>query len=151
MKLTVRPATIEDAAALAGRLREWDRAELAAAQHETGIDDLLRRQVTDSAECLALCRDGQCIGLAAVKPVTDTLAQVGFLGAAQVEACPLAFFRLAKRQIALWQSRFGCLCNGVAERNTPCVRWLRAMGAQFCGRFELSGEGFLAFHLGGKA
>lgn len=122
----IRPATIEDAFALAPRLRAADRAELEA-QGYLDLDVILAESIAMSDEPLAFEVKG------AVHAVFGCAPGPGhgipwLLGSDQLFHYPKALLCLPLDYVPGWLKKYGVLANLVHQENTRSIRWLKRIG-----------------------
>lgn len=143
----MRPATAEDAKALAHRLRASDREEVLATH--TDVEEALRGAIAGSAICMV----GELGGVPVVILGCGQHVQnpgVGvpwLLGTDELHRLPGALTGLGKRYVAHFLERWPRLLNFVDERNTASVRWLLRLGFHVAPpvAFGLNGEKFHPF------
>jgi hypothetical protein len=131
-EVSVRPAVLEDAAAIAADLREADRLELEAStpkKPEAAILEAIRLSVVCwTAEC-----DGVPIAVFGVSPVSMIrgTGSPWLLGTTGCDAVTVPFVRLARQYIPAMLSLFPELENMVDVRNVKSIRWLKRLGFGF--------------------
>lgn len=153
-----RPTTSDDLDELARSLRLTDRAELAAA-HGAGADprDVLTASAVTSCEVhTAYADDGLwCIfGIAPLGGLLTPLAAPWQLGTPTAGRHPAALIRETRRYLAEVKERYPVLVNFVDARNTPSLRYLKAVGFVIDAEpqpYGVAGLPFHRFHMGLEA
>lgn len=145
--LQYRPATPEDAVALAPRLRASDLDELARVSDRPIIDRLLDgiRLSDESWSCL---KDDEVIGIIGVGR-NGALGTVWMLCAPEVEQHPRLMLEHPRAWLASIESRYSTLCNAVSEHNTATIEWLQRLGftvGDACPGYGKPGEVFRIFY-----
>lgn len=125
----VREATFDDAAELAGRLREADTAELWAASR-TLPNEGLRRAVALSTQAWSGFGDGELVVMFGVGSINFAggIGAPWLLGSDGVERHAVAFLRNSRPHLAMMRESYGELRNYVDARNRAAVRWLGWLG-----------------------
>ena len=127
--IQVRPARLDDAGALAPRLRAADMQEIQAVTRQTPLEVLLGG-IAASNPCAAVV-DGSDRPLAVfgVVPGEDPgIGVVWLLGSDELVEQPVAFLRRSRAVIDGLLGRYHTLWNVVDARNEVHVRWLRWCG-----------------------
>jgi hypothetical protein len=144
----VRPATPEDADALAPLLCAADRQEVEALT-DIPLRDVLLTGIKDSTACFCVeLPSGEPVALFGVAPSLDPLlGAVWLLGSDHLHTIRLTFLRHSKHWLAELTKHFPLVGNYVDERNALHVGWLRWLGFRFLRRTPLgrNGEVFLEF------
>ncbi len=128
--IEIRPATLDDAAALV--MRAADRAEVEAL---AGRDpqEVLAESVERSSMAWAGCADGKLVCLFGVVPAS--LAGVTgvpwLLGSDDVCAYSRAFLRRNRAYVRGMLAEYPILRNVVDARNEVSIRWLKWLGFRF--------------------
>ncbi|SIO36878.1 hypothetical protein [Halodesulfovibrio marinisediminis] len=127
--MIVRKATIEDAIALRGRLRQQDYDEVWAA-YGHNPDDVLVACARFSTMLWCAEKGEAIVAVFGVAPSIDELGvgQPWLLGADEICSDPRVFFRWPKQILLLMHRAFPVLRNRVDARNTRSICWLRRMG-----------------------
>lgn len=126
----IAPATLEQAGALAGRLRQSDREELTAA---TGSEDhrfLIEQSIVGSSQAWACMLADRVVGLGGVTPVGH-MAYVGspwFVAADEISRHATTFLRHSRKKTQAMLREYDLLTNWVDARNTASIRWLKWLG-----------------------
>ena len=130
--LTVRPAIIEDAAAIARNIRECDRLELLASTR-LSPEKAIKTSIELSAACWTAEKDGVPIAVFGVCAI-DMLAGVGspwLLASKDCDSVIVPFVKLTRVYIPVMLKLFPVLENMVDVRNTKSIRWLKRLGFTF--------------------
>ena len=138
----IREATLEDAFALAPRLRQADRAELEAQGH-LDMDVILVESITVSKEALAYEVDGVVHALFGVAPGPG-YGIPWLLGSDVLFNHQKALLCLPLDYIPRWLSEFGFLMNMVHSESTRSIRWLKRIGFTIEPEVQIEGGAF--FH-----
>lgn len=130
--ITTRPATDDDVADLASRLRRPDLDALAAAFPTLPAADALKL-AKDRGECHAACLDGRPVGLFGIttSPLRPARGFPWFTLAAEPllsEATIADLVRLSARLVDRWQARFPELVAMNDPRNVTYEGWLKFLG-----------------------
>lgn len=141
----LRPATIEDAFALAPRLREADRIELQA-QGFLDMDVILAESIVTSEEAWTFAVDGQ---VHAVMGVVNggKFGIPWMLGSDALFDHQKALLRLPWDYIPRWLQRYGFLMNVVHTENHRSIRWLKRLGFVMGEPFQEPGGTFQPFSM----
>lgn len=126
---SIRPATLEDADALAPRLRLADRREIMASHGDKARQSLVRG-VERSDEVLVGVAGDDVICMFGVRRPALLLNEVSpwLLAAKGVERHRAAFLLASRDTVQEWKQRYSRLENWVDARNTLSIRWLRWLG-----------------------
>lgn len=133
VELVIRPAVLEDALALAPRMRAEEVAEVRASggfyPREALIDSLAH-----SDEAWTALFDGQVACMWGVAEVPGSSALTGRVGAVWlltsdlVERYPKTFWRACRGELARLFERWAVLVNAIDARHEKAVRWARRLG-----------------------
>lgn len=143
----VRPARLEDAAALAPRLRAADLAELSALSTRSPQTTLEHGIKAGTAYAVELAT-GEVVALFGVAPTGEPkLGAVWMLGSEGLLSIRLTFLRHSRHWLEQLFAGYSLLGNFVDARNTVHVEWLRWLGFRFLRRVHLGkkGEAFYEF------
>ena len=147
-ELRVRPARLEDAAALAPILRAADLQEIAASSGRPPLEVLEDGLRHSPAPYAAALSDGTVVALLGVAPTaTPELGAVWLLGSDHLSTHRLTFLRHSREWLRILFADYQLLGNLVDARNTLHVAWLRWMGFRFLRRVAIgqNGEEFIEF------
>lgn len=124
-----RPGTLDDALALAPRLRPADRAECWAA-FGLPVGQTLRRSVEASTVLIAAEADGELAALFGLVPVNALEGEGApwMLATSEADRHARAWLREAPQWLRLIGDGWSVLRNHVDARNGASIRWLRRMG-----------------------
>ncbi|KAF0098710.1 MAG: hypothetical protein FD144_4229 [Rhodospirillaceae bacterium] len=130
--ITTRPATDDDVADLAPRLRQPDLDALAAAFPTLSAADALKL-AKDRGECHVACLDGRLVGLFGItaSPLRPTRGFPWFAMTAEAlgsEATIADLLRLSARLVEDWQGRCPELVTMNDPRNAAYADWLKFLG-----------------------
>lgn len=130
--ITTRPATDDDVADLAPRLRQPDLDALTAAFPTLPAADALKL-AKDRGECHVACLDGRPVGLFGIttSPLRPARGFPWFTLAAEPllsEAAIADLVRLSARLVDRWQGRFPELVAMNDPRNAIYADWLKFLG-----------------------
>lgn len=127
--ITIRPATLEDAHSLAGRLRFADVEELMASSGHEPLEGLLV-SLELSVEAYAAELDGEVIALFGVGQHTlDPKCGVPWLlGSDELRRVPKALVKHSAEMVERWLQKWPTLCNFVDARHVESIHWLERMG-----------------------
>jgi hypothetical protein len=126
---TIRPATVDDAIDLSGRLRGADLLELSGSPRLA-----LERGVTEGRECHAAVAGGRLLALFGVG--NGALSDVGcpwLLSSPELtKQHRKQLLRECKAWLVLWFERYQyrLLMNKIHKKNAVHIRWLKWMGAE---------------------
>ena len=129
-RITIRPATIADVAAILPNLREADRRECIA-QSLIGPDVALAVTMRNAVAAWVGLVDGvpACLfGVSRTTPLTPDWGTPWMVGTDLIEKHERAFLRRNKAYICEMQILFPKLENWVDMRNEKAVRWLAWLG-----------------------
>lgn len=146
-KVTFRPPVVEDAARLAHTMRPLDYDEMVAASGpdvEQSLFDALRV----STHAWAADYKGELLALFGFAPyglLSDTAAP-WCIATPELTRVPGMLARSAARYFASVRLLYPRLVNYVDARNTPSIRWLKAMGFEVSEEAELVGYAQLPFY-----
>lgn len=127
----VIPSTEEHARWMAPRLREADKAEIAAMTGSYPESALLRGLEGDVC-VTAVSPEGDPFLMAGVRP--SRFPEAGFvwmLGTDAIENFSIPFLRHARGYLDAFHDIYPLLHNYVDARNTVHIRWLKWMGCTF--------------------
>ncbi|MGP1254928.1 MAG: hypothetical protein ACTS10_10975 [Kiloniellales bacterium] len=125
----VEPASIEDAAELAPRLRTADRREVMASHGHRALA-ALQSSLERSDEAWAVRRDGELLSVFGVVRVA-LLGGVGspwLLGSRSLVHHKRALLVLGREHVQGWRRNYDHLENWVDAGNALSIRWLRWLG-----------------------
>lgn len=129
-RVTLRPAELGDAVALAEQLRPADRAEVAAALG--GDHDLLagiRACILASSLCWSAVSSGDhLIAVFGVAPLGDLAGSPWLLGTERLDHHAKSLMRLSPPCIVQMLQAFPHLVNFVHAENRKSIRWLSRLG-----------------------
>lgn len=146
--MQVRPARPEDAAALAPKLRDADRREIAATSGE-GALEVLTRSIRTSRPCYAVVGDQAApAGLFGVIPDRDQdgVGSIWLLGSDELLHNRMFFLRNSRPWIARLHEGYSVLWNYVDARNEVHLRWIAWCGFRFVRCIEKHGAGQCPFY-----
>ncbi len=127
--ILIRPATLDDVADLAPRLRQADRDEVWAS-HRNSPADALSRSLGMSTHAWAGLADGRLVCLWGVCPIS-LISRTGapwLLGSDDIETYQMAFLRRSRPFVDEMLGVYTVLTNWVDDRNRVSMRWLRWLG-----------------------
>lgn len=129
----VRAYQIGDADYLAPRLRERDRAEVAAASGRDPLSALMYSAEHSDLLCTVVDAGGRPVGMFGASAVDDDSASVWLLGSDALVQPPLRreFLREGGRFLDHLHAFRPLLFNYVDARNTVHIRWLKWVGFTF--------------------
>ena len=123
----IRPATMHDAIAMRGKLRERDYAEVWAA-HGENPDDVLCACVEHSVR-LWCVEDETILAIFGVAPsIREGIGHPWLLGTDGLARCRHVLLRQPQQYLEKMHALFPVLQNFVDVRNTQSVRWLAWLG-----------------------
>lgn len=125
----VEPATMEDAAELAPRLRTADRREVMASHGHRGLQ-ALQSSLDRSELAWAVRHDGELLSLHGVVRVS-ILGGTGspwLLGSRSLVNHKRALMEISRAHVQGWRERYDFLENWVDAGNALSIRWLRWLG-----------------------
>jgi len=147
-----RPATVEDAAAVAEHMRPADAAELWAASEQTPLEgavESVEATPPGRSGALWLGRPGawEHAGVFGVVPEAGNPSRAfpWLLTTLAVERHPRPFWRASQAWIATWRRDFEVLENAIDARHTVALRWAARLGFEV-GPAEPFGMLRLPFH-----
>lgn len=126
MEIELRAASIVDAVALAPRMREADRNEVAASHGLSPIGALVN-SVVASREPMAALADGEVMALFGICECRD-FAMPWLMGATGIERFHVPFLRRSRAWVQEAHRRYPLLMNWVDARNKASIRWLGWLG-----------------------
>lgn len=129
MKVEIVPATLEHAAAVAAKLRDADREEIAATSARDPRS-VLRLAVIASHRAWAGVADGEPVAVFGVAPANllDGRGSPWLFGTEWIERHPAAFLRRTRRLMPQMRAGYAMLENYVDTRNAMAKRWLAWLG-----------------------
>lgn len=129
MRAEVRPATAEDIEALADRMRQADRDELAAS-HGHSPREALEKALAASTSAWVGVVDGLPVCMFGVAPASILSGRgvVWMLGAQELDSYPRTFLRRCRGCVDMMHRVYPRLENFVDDRNTTSKNWLRWLG-----------------------
>lgn len=127
-KITIRPATLDDARFVREHLRHHDRMELEAVAGSG--KDLVSLSVAGSDRAYAAEADGEVFMLFGVGSglISDT-ASVWALGTDRCNDLPFTMVRLGRKIVHELLDEYAVMENFVDDRYSASIRWLRLLGA----------------------
>jgi hypothetical protein len=142
----IRTATIDDAFALAPRLRSADRVELEAQGHQD-MDVVLAESIAISKEVMAFELDGV---VHAVFGVVDAgkFGVPWMLGSDELFNHRKALLCLPNDYVPRWLKEHGFLMNMVHTENHRSIRWLQRIGFTVQEAVQEPGGTFHPFTMG---
>lgn len=140
----LRPATIDDAFALAPRLRAADIAEVRAAGHEH-MDVVLAESIAASAEAWAYEVNGTVHAIMGLVEVTGGVPWL--LGSNELFKQGRDLLTLPQPFLERWLAKYGVLANMVHTDNHRSIRWLKHLGFTIGEAFQLNGHSFHPFYM----
>lgn len=150
-KLTFESYTALDIDEFIANLREADKLEA----HAMGYDSL-KEAIETSLDCayisfVARAEDNKAICIFGLSSVTHTEygRAVWLLGTKEMDKYSREFVYYSKIIIAEMLKNNERLYNYISVHNDKSIRWLKRLGAEFSEPFNLNGEQFLLFILGG--
>lgn len=150
-KLTFESYTVLDIDEFIANLREADKLEA----HAMGYDSL-KEAIETSLDCayisfVARAEDNKAICIFGLSSVTHTEygRAVWLLGTKEMDKYSREFVYYSKIIIAEMLKNNERLYNYISVHNDKSIRWLKRLGAEFSKPFNLNGEQFLLFILGG--
>lgn len=150
MDTEVRPATPEDAVALAARLRHSDEIEVWLTSASSAQKALLR-SLAASDEAWTGLLDGVPVCMFGVGRISVLGgSSVWLLGSPEIETIPRAFLVQSRDWARRLVDRHGVLRNYVWPGNRQTMAWLRRLGARF-GKpmpYGAFGRDFIPFEMG---
>lgn len=136
----VRPSLVVDIYALAGTLREGDKAEVRALTGHTPEQALTISFDNSEAPHSIIDDRGDVVGMFGVAPSTDPLAGlVWMLGSDGLTAISREFLRQSRQWVNALHLNYPVLTNVTDERNTLHHRWLKWCGFTFIHRHPALG------------
>jgi len=150
IKVTLRPATIEDADLIGPRLRQSDAAELLAASGLSAADSLrFSIKASQGGFCMiAINDDGEPILIWGVAPSSNDGVGIPWMVATNEiyrAQYLLTFKKLCGEWVRKMNERFPLLINYVDHRNVTSILWLQALGFVFTKLVPNYGHGKLPF------
>lgn len=150
IKVTLRPATIEDADLIGPRLRQSDAAELLAASGLSAADSLrFSIKASQGGFCMIAITDGgEPVLIWGVAPSPTEGVGIPWM-VATPEIYNPQYLRTFKKLCGEWVERmnkqFPLLINYVDHRNVTSILWLQALGFTFIELVPNYGHGKLPF------
>jgi hypothetical protein len=146
----VRRAQLDDARALAPRLREADRMEVRASSGEDPLTALERAVRGSQPSCAMLDESGEVLALFGVSshPARPGCGTVWMMGSDALVSRRGVFLRTSKYWVEQLHRRYAVLGNFIDARNTVHLRWLHWLGFKTGRRVERFGfeqRPFIAF------
>lgn len=144
----VRPARLEDASALAPRLRKADLQEIDAG---SGLDPVKALEASLGASERAFAVElasGEVVAIFGVAKTSEAkLGAVWMVGADSIASIRFLFLRRSREWLKELSNGFQLLGNLVDARNTLHIEWLRWLGFRFLRRASIGrgGETFIEF------
>lgn len=132
--LTIRPATLADAAELAPSLRPHDVAEVWSSDGWTPYQ-ALSESLQRSQRAFAVCVDGELAALGGYAPTSllSNRAQTWFLTGHAIAKEPLAYIRMAKLVVHCMLEDYDEVFAYVDSRYDEAVRFFRMVGFRSAG------------------
>lgn len=141
----IRPGRLQDAVALAGRLRRADALEALLATGD-GEFDVLTSSVALSNECWAAEDGGKVIAVGGV--TFDYERNLGYpwlMGSDEMLKYPVTLVKVGREAVARWAPRCRTLMNYVHAENEVHIRWLKRIGFTMGQTIPEFGEGKAPF------
>jgi hypothetical protein len=142
----LRPATIDDAFALAPRLRLADIEEVQAAGHPD-MDVVLAESISTGSESWAFEVDGVVHAIMGVVDAKE-FGVPWMLGSDEIFKYRKALLTLPHAYLPRWLEQFGLLQNLVHSKNRRSIRWLQSLGFTLGPPVQLNGHPFHLFTMG---
>lgn len=133
--------------AVAGALRESDRAELGALHAGLEPGAALAACVGASARAWAMLQDGRAVALTGVCLNADGSGAPWLAGTGAVKDNPAAFMRASRRAVAGYREMFPRLENYVLASAKENVRYVRALGFKLGELRDIGGGRFYRFYM----
>jgi hypothetical protein len=131
VEILVRPARLEDAAALVDNIREADAMEAESSAGETVLA-AAERSLLASEECWSVLFNGQlaCVWGVTLDPShNDKRVGYGWLVTTKVvDRYPKTFWQLCLKTLPQVLDRWFMLGNWIDARHTQALRWARRLG-----------------------
>lgn len=145
-KLTIRKAEMADLYALAETLREADRLEVERGTHDSALDALIHGR--ESGPCFAARYDGKLLCVFGLSYIEPEVAGPWLLATDELQRHSVTLMRAARLFVKVWSSTY-FLVNQVDSENAHAIRFLRALGFQFCDEPASGKDGhpFLVFFM----
>lgn len=141
----VRPACLEDAAALAPKLRVADRQEIDARSGRPP-EEVLRDGVSRGRSFALELSSGEVGALFGVGPTEEPrLGCVWLLGSDALLSIKTTFLRHSREWVDELSKGYDLLGNHVDARNTVHINWLRWLGFRFLSRAPIGRHGELFY------
>lgn len=124
----IRPATLQDAADLAPRLRDADLIELALSSL-LPIADILMDSIRRSEEAWVGELDGKVIAIGGFGIAKGTdIGCPWLVGSPEVLKHPLKLTRIGRQMVSRWSSRCSLMTNFTLQGNELHISWLKRIG-----------------------
>ena len=149
IKLFSRPATIDDVAYIAARMRKEDREECFANAGSSPIQSLFEGYFTSKPCMTAISRHGYPMAMYGVSRVSDMSASIWMLGCENMlkdTRDKYEFLRQSRIELKKLQKLYPVLFNYIDARNTVHLRWLLYMGFTIIKKHEVFGYEGLPFY-----
>lgn len=140
----IRPARLEDIAALAENMRKEDVAECFHSSRRTPLDALMRASSASTA-AFAIERQGKVAALFGVVGAVGVAGSPWMLGTDDLRRCR-SLLRECRERLDAYLLEYRYLTNAVWSKNEVHIEWIKWLGFQFEGSDIRNGETFLHFH-----
>lgn len=130
------------------KMRPADKREIESIT-TASIEEELKDSIESSSKCfVGIGEQQEPIVLYGVVE-SDYGGMIWCVGTNYFEEYKKPFVRESRRIIAGWLARYKRLYNAVAAFNTPAIRWLKSLGAEFSLSFntEVNNEKFYFFEI----
>lgn len=134
-----RPATDDDIASVAARMRESDVLEVAAASGRSPLV-ALRESVRDSDAAFAAVFGDRAEAIFGFQYHGGVGADIWMLGTPELRKHARVMVTEGRRILDAWCEHFPVLHNFVDDSNTDAKRWLRAVGCLMASKPTTYGE-----------
>jgi hypothetical protein len=153
-EVSVRPATLDDALAIAAQVRDADRDEIWALSRRTPREALVEGLSTPGGQSFVAHRGTRLLAMFGLVPLSIAGGVYGIwlIGTDEMFTAPKEWLRTARAVIAYWR-KMGDLVNIVHEKHSESIRFLEWLGAEFAPavRCGPAGEMFYPFILRGHS
>ncbi len=144
----IRVATEEDVEYLAPRLREADKAELAAGFGLTSYQALMESYRASDPPYVGVDDDDVPVLMFGVAPIAPKLGSVWMLSTDDIYKHIRVFLRQSRATLDGFNKRWPVLFNYCDERNVAHILWMKKLGYTFIARhptFGVARTPFLEF------
>lgn len=137
----LKPATLEEAIALAQDLRPEDEAEIRAMSGQESVVSLKHGVVFSDLPTTIMDEDGSVLGMfgAVSTGSNPRMGTVWMLCSPKILKYRRQFAKESRQWIEAMHQRYDLLWNVVDERNTVHIRWLQWCGFTFIRRYPVLG------------